>query len=539
MREMTQRMTMMMCTVFLMNATFAHAGYRCGPDGRPDSTNGCKCPHGKKPGRDGKDWVCLALPHRPAFVIQPPVPISPPDGTLEVDDDTEFDVSAPPVSDTLQIEICDDKQCSIPVLLGSIPVTDGNGIFRAQELPAGRTLLWRARGFVRDVPGPWCPISSFTTSRALAKPVATLSPKLAEGRAPVSKTTHEVLRRAQAAFAIHDDSMLTFDERSEIRSKQWTRALVGKDNTTCLQTEIKSADYADLWIAMIGDNAILCLTATSLNSRNPLTCWGVELAGSRRGMLASGLRSPPPGRWISVEFYDHCTRGYCLPAGIGAPADRQALMVMNLDASKVAVLASDTVHIYDAASRAHESSFSIRGDKGVTSNPIGMYWNGDAIFVEASNGTTTPIWVFKADGTPLGPIMAAEGPGNTVPSTRNGSFMMLDRSRVAISEQGLSSLTIYEIATGKRTKVVRKVPPSPCKNPEEIDGFMRDPSKRFEPTKCESFLSKHYAHLINADAVSWNGSLLVALRGPRLGELAVLDAKTLAERQTISLPWCN
>jgi len=29
------------------------------------------------------------------------------------------------------------------------------------------------------------------------------------------------------------------------------------------------------------------------------------------------------------------------------------------------------------------------------------------------------------------------------------------------------------------------------------------------------------------------------LRGPRLGELAVIDAKTLAEKKSIKMPWCD
>jgi hypothetical protein len=57
--------------------------------------------------------------------------------------------------------------------------------------------------------------------------------------------------------------------------------------------------------------------------------------------------------------------------------------------------------------------------------------------------------------------------------------------------------------------------------------------------KCKDFVSKNFSHLVGADAVAGTKNLLVLLRGPRLGELAVLDAKTLAERRTIRMPWCN
>jgi hypothetical protein len=201
------------------------------------------------------------------------------------------------------------------------------------------------------------------------------------------------------------------------------------------------------------------------------------------------------------------------------------------------VLAADTVHIFDASSKAHESSFSIRGDKGVTSEPTAMQWNGDAIFIEASDGTTSPVYVFKPDGSPVGAIEALGGKDKTVLSTRNGSLMLLDRGRVAISEQGFSALTIYETETGKRTKLVRKLPASPCKK-DELEALWHDPSSAVA-AKCKEFVSKNYAHLIGADAVAGTKNLLVMLRGPRLGELAVIDAKTLAERKAIKMPWCG
>jgi hypothetical protein len=39
--------------------------------------------------------------------------------------------------------------------------------------------------------------------------------------------------------------------------------------------------------------------------------------------------------------------------------------------------------------------------------------------------------------------------------------------------------------------------------------------------------------------VAGTKNLLMLLRGPRLGELAVVDAKTLAEHKAIRMPWCD
>ena len=44
---------------------------------------------------------------------------------------------------------------------------------------------------------------------------------------------------------------------------------------------------------------------------------------------------------------------------------------------------------------------------------------------------------------------------------------------------------------------------------------------------------------MGATAVAGSKNFLVLLRGPRLGELAVIDSKTLAEKKAIKLPWCE
>ena len=305
--------------------------------------------------------------------------------------------------------------------------------------------------------------------------------------------------------------------------------------TTCLPAELKNVNAPRLELAAIGSDAVVCaVDQDRTRLLGPIACWNVDI---KDGSLAYQAPAPLPGRGFSVVFDDRCARGYCLPKEAKLPADPVALMAWSLDGAKVAVLAADTVHIFDASSKAHESSFSIRGDKGVTSEPTAMQWNGDAIFIEASDGTTSPVYVFKPDGSPVGAIEALGGKDKTVLSTRNGSLMLLDRGRVAISEQGFSALTIYETETGKRTKLVRKLPASPCKK-DELDALWHDPSSAVA-AKCKDFVNKNYAHLIGADAVAGTKNLLVMLRGPRLGELAVIDAKTLAERKAIKMPWCG
>ena len=45
--------------------------------------------------------------------------------------------------------------------------------------------------------------------------------------------------------------------------------------------------------------------------------------------------------------------------------------------------------------------------------------------------------------------------------------------------------------------------------------------------------------MIGATAVKGAKNFLVLLRGDRLGELGVLDAKSLAENKALKMPWCT
>jgi hypothetical protein len=314
------------------------------------------------------------------------------------------------------------------------------------------------------------------------------------------------------------------------------------EGSTCLPAEVKNPTALRLELAAVGSEAWVCaIDRDKTRLLGPIGCWSVEVTGAKAGALTYHPPDPLPGRGFTVMFDDRCARGYCLPKDAKVPTDTVAHLARNLDGSKVAVLSADTVHIFDEASRAHEASFSIRGEKGVTSEPTAMHWNGNAIFVEAGDANTSGVWVFRTDGapvgTPVGALEALGGRDKTHLSTRNGSFVLLDRERVGISELGFSTLTTYEIDSGKRTKLVRKVPPTQCKK-DELEAQWQDPPAGGS-AKCKDFVSKNYAHLVGADAVAGTKNLLVLLRGPRLGELAVIDAKTLAERKAIQMPWCE
>ncbi|MEO7095845.1 MAG: hypothetical protein ABI175_21475, partial [Polyangiales bacterium] len=71
-----------------------------------------------------------------------------------------------------------------------------------------------------------------------------------------------------------------------------------------------------------------------------------------------------------------------------------------------------------------------------------------------------------------------------------------------------------------------------------VDAYWKDENDKVG-AKCKDALQKSFGALQGATAVAGSKNFLVMLRGPRLGELAVMDAKTLAEKKAIKLPWCD
>jgi hypothetical protein len=304
--------------------------------------------------------------------------------------------------------------------------------------------------------------------------------------------------------------------------------------TTCFPQSLKADQAPRLELAAINKEAVIC--ANDIDRQRligPVACWQVDIGNAA---LVYQQASQLPGRNLSVKLDDRCARGYCIPNGAQIPGDKIVHMATNANGSKVVVVAGDDAHIYDATARSRESGFSIRGDKGVTNDPAAVHWIGNMIFIEGHDqGPAGYVWAFKADGSAMGPIMSQGEPKERMLSTHGGSFVVLDQNRVAVVERGFTSLTSYEIDSGKRYRIKRTVNNGPCK-PAEVETYWN--SSEASP-KCKEHMDKTFGHLIGADVVAGKTNLLVLLRGHRLGELAVLDVRNLAEKQSLKLPWCE
>ncbi len=309
------------------------------------------------------------------------------------------------------------------------------------------------------------------------------------------------------------------------------------EGTSCFPQLLKEKGAPRLELAAIDKQAVICaIDRDKSRLLGAVACWRVELGSA--GLVYEDDPKPIPGRNVSVLLDGRCARGYCIPKDAKLPEDNIVHMAISPDGAKVVVIAGDDAHIFDAAAKAREGGFSIRGDNGVTNTPTGVNWVGNSIFIMGADDKDAESYVFqfRTDGQAVGPLMALGGKKERKLSTHDGSFLILDESRVAVAEKGFSSVTAIDVASGKRARSVRRTPNGPCRKKEVASYWSGDGEIR---ARCKKHLDSMFTGLIGADAVAGKTNLLALLRGPRLGELAVLDVRNLKEKKSIKLPWCK
>lgn len=331
---------------------------------------------------------------------------------------------------------------------------------------------------------------------------------------------------------------VTEEDRAKKREEQASK-LIASDST-CLPTDLKNPDAKMAFeLGAVGGLAIVCaMDRDPERALGAVGCWDVDLTA---GTIKFRDRSGIPGRGYQAAIQGGCVRGYCLPKDQEVATDQPALISWSLDGAQVAVAAGDQVHLYDAASKELAKSVPLRdpahGDKAMPGVPKALWFLGDNLFLHGGEEGATTIWSYKTDGTANGQLMGL-GKGNEPVSMHHGSFFLLDKDRVAASERGLSTLTIFEVGTGKRSKLVRKISNGPCRS-NQVDAYFSTEAPAALPAKCVSHLKKTFADFDGTTMVAGSKNFLAALTSDRVGELAVIDTKNLSEKRAIKLPWCE
>ena len=329
-------------------------------------------------------------------------------------------------------------------------------------------------------------------------------------------------------------------DASREANRKAARTAIVPEGANCLPPALKAANAPRLELAGVGADALLC--AVDAEDLGPVGCWKVDLRNMAEGTvpLVYQAAAPQPGHSVTAKLHDGCAWGFCAP---GKPASGAAELSWNADSSKVAMLAGSDVHLFDGGSKKHLSTFGIAGDKGVTGTATAVHFVGESIVVEG--GKDGNAWVFKLDGTGAGVINALGGKEPKPLAMRQGSFSVLDATKVGLADHGMDTFTVYELESGKRTKAVKKPVKLACK-PAEIDAYWAEPDKAGDKAgdkvsdKCKDSLAKASGPWVGATAVMGAKNLLFVLRGERLGELAVVDPRTLVEtKKALKMPWCG
>lgn len=305
------------------------------------------------------------------------------------------------------------------------------------------------------------------------------------------------------------------------------------EGATCLPAAFK--DHAPrLELAAVEGAAEVCAIDDDRDRLlGPIGCFKIDLASSALSYVAP---HPIPGVGFPIKLDGRCARGYCI-AGTGA-LPSAGHIAWSTDGKSVAVLAGDEVRTFAADTKSLTGEFTIRGDKAAVGEPHGLYFVGDAVFVLAGDAKGPNVFVFKTDGTPVGPIEELGGKPGTAIALKGGALSVLDKTRVGLNEQGLTTLTTYEVDSGKRSKAVRKVGKAPCK-PEDQEAYWKDPASVAD-AKCKGELDKQVGAFVGASGIAGSKNLLFVLHGARTGELGVVDPKTLGEqKKIIKLAFCD
>jgi hypothetical protein len=137
----------------------------------------------------------------------------------------------------------------------------------------------------------------------------------------------------------------------------------------------------------------------------------------------------------------------------------------------------------------------------------------------------------------MGPVAMLGGKEEKPVSTYKGSLSVLDKNRIAVADHGMETVTTFQLDNGARGKLVRKLKTKAACKATELDAYWHEGDKVTD--KCKDSIEKAYGALMGSTMVAGAKNNLALLRGDRLGELGVLDAKTLEEKKAIKLPWCS
>jgi hypothetical protein len=317
------------------------------------------------------------------------------------------------------------------------------------------------------------------------------------------------------------------------------------EGTNCLPPALKPGGEMppELELGVVDGSPMMCAFDTDASRLlGPVACWKVNLED---GALTWVDGTALPGRGYAVRLDDRCARGYCLPEDVALPTPPIVHLAWSHKGDKIAVAipgSEPEIHLFGAQDKAHAGVIKPKdpanAEKALPTDLAGVVFVGDVIAAVGTAGDTgAPVFLWKTDGTAVGPVERLGGKLKGAVSVANGSTSVFGDGQIALNEDALATLTTIEVATGKRAKLVRKPPKTSCKQ-KDIDALLAGAGDKVKD-KCKADFAKSYAPFVGALMVQGRKNHLALLRGDRYGELAILDAKTLEERRHFPAAWCE
>lgn len=280
-----------------------------------------------------------------------------------------------------------------------------------------------------------------------------------------------------------------------------------------------------------------------------LGCWTVDATG---GALSVSTATSLPGHsQLGKTDANGCIEGYCTTPK--ANADELLIWATSTNGTHAVILRERTLFVFDAKTKQQTTVIPISDDKApentnIGNEPIEILYVGNALYVVGTDaGPYIAVWSYKDDGTRTGVITPGAEPSNFGGySVFSGGVNVLDDSHVALANAGLQTMLIIRAADGAREELVRPVSTAPCTKDEVDYGLDLGDYEVREgdapigvSAACNKTIVKNFEPYSELDPIRLpSGDFLAALSGKGLGSLAILDGRSLMEKQRLKLSRC-
>lgn len=302
----------------------------------------------------------------------------------------------------------------------------------------------------------------------------------------------------------------------------------------CLPRALKDK-HGKLWLSLgsVGGAPVACV----FDDKRVVACWDVDI---KNHALHARAAAPLPGHSYRVPVVGGCAAGWCgLDVDTGDAGDPPtAVVATSTDGAHVAVgitvgdFAQRTISIYDASTRKRVRTFT----PSISNILVDLCYVDDRVFVIGSDaGPFVGVWSARDDGSETHFIEDAHG---TMFNISLGGIRVLDEHRVALTDMSSEMMAIVTARSGDRVDVA--LPPRLRRGCSAGDLESLEEFNEPVGAACKQYLRREVIPYLGAPMIAQgDGTIVVALHDDALGQLAILDARTMREKKRVRLPICK